>query len=59
MRRLRSIIPALIPLVVVTAAAELAVRYGLVKAYLVPAPSSVLRAMIEGREELVGLPQRR
>ena len=54
MRRWRSVIPALIPLVVVTAAAELAVRYGLVKSYLVPAPSSVLRAMIESREELVG-----
>ena len=47
MKRFRSIIPALIPLLVVTATAELAVRYGLVKSYLVPAPSSVLRAMIE------------
>jgi len=54
MRRLRSVIPALIPLVVVTAAAELAVRYGFVKSYLVPAPSSVLRAMIESRAELFG-----
>ena len=54
MRRLRSVIPALIPLLVVTAAAELAVRYGFVKSYLVPAPSSVLRAMIESRAELFG-----
>jgi NitT/TauT family transport system permease protein len=53
-KRLRSIIPALIPLVVVTATAELAVRYGLVKSYLVPAPSSVLRAMIESHAELFG-----
>ena len=37
---------------VVTALAELAVRNGLVKSYLVPAPSSVLRAMIESRAEL-------
>ena len=54
MRRLRSVIPALIPLLVVTAAAEVAVRSGLVKSYLVPAPSSVLRAMIESRAELFG-----
>ena len=54
MKRLRSVIPALIPLLLVIAAAELAVRYGLVKSYLVPAPSSVLRAMIESRVELFG-----
>jgi NitT/TauT family transport system permease protein len=54
MSRLRSAIPALIPLVVVTAAAEFAVRGGLVKSYLVPAPSSVFRALIESRQELVG-----
>jgi len=53
-RRLRFIIPALIPLVVVTAGAELAVRFGVVKGYLVPAPSAILRAMFESREELVG-----
>jgi NitT/TauT family transport system permease protein len=53
-RRLRAVIPALIPLVVVTAIAELAARYGLVKGYLVPAPSAVLRAMIESRGELAG-----
>ena len=52
MRRLRSVIPALVPLLVVTAGAELAVRYSLVKSYLVPAPSSILRAMIESRAEL-------
>ncbi|MEQ1884947.1 MAG: ABC transporter permease [Bryobacteraceae bacterium] len=46
-------VPALVPLVVVTAIAELAVRADWVKAYLVPAPSSVLRAMIEGRQELI------
>ena len=50
----RARIPALIPLLVVTAAAEFAVRYGLVKSYLVPAPSSVFRAMIESRAELFG-----
>jgi len=54
MKRLRAVIPALIPLLVVTAGAEFAVREGLVKAYLVPAPSSVLRAMIESRQELIG-----
>jgi len=54
MKRLRSAIPALIPLLAVTAAAELAVREGFVKSYLVPAPSSVLRALIESRQELAG-----
>ncbi len=54
MKRLQSAIPALIPLVVVTAAAELAVREGFVKSYLVPAPSSVLRALVESRQELTG-----
>jgi NitT/TauT family transport system permease protein len=54
MKRLRSIIPALIPLVVVTAIAEIAVREGWVKSYLVPAPSSILRALIESRQELFG-----
>jgi len=52
MTRWKAVIPALIPLLMVTAAAEVAVREGLVKAYLVPAPSSVFRAMIESRQEL-------
>ena len=52
MRRLRQALPALIPLLVATAAAEFAVREGLVRAYLVPAPSSVLRAIIESQAEL-------
>ena len=47
-------VPALIPLVVVTAIAEIAVRAGWVRAYLVPAPSSVLQAMIDSRQELLG-----
>ena len=53
MRRLKSIVPALIPLVAVTAVTELAVRLGWVKSYLVPAPSSILRALIESRQELI------
>jgi NitT/TauT family transport system permease protein len=53
-KRFRSIIPALIPLVVVTAIAEIAVREGWVKSYLIPAPSSILRALIESRQELFG-----
>lgn len=52
MKRLRHAIPALIPLVVATAAAEFAVHEGLVRAYLLPAPSSVMRAMMESRAEL-------
>ena len=53
MKRLKQAIPALIPLLVVTAAAEFAVRQGLVRAYLGPAPSSVLRAMLDSRQELM------
>jgi NitT/TauT family transport system permease protein len=53
MTRWKRAIPALIPLLVATAAAEVAVREGFVKAYLVPAPSSVFWAMIESRQELV------
>jgi NitT/TauT family transport system permease protein len=52
--RLARVIPALIPLIAVTAAAEIAVRAGWVRAYLVPAPSSVLLAMIENSHELFG-----
>jgi NitT/TauT family transport system permease protein len=50
--RLRALVPALVPLVVVTVLAELAVRLHWVRAYLVPAPSSILQAMIESRAEL-------
>lgn len=50
---LKAAMPALIPFLVITGALELAVRGGLVRAYLVPAPSSVLRAMIESRDELM------
>jgi len=53
MKPLKSAIPALIPLIVVTAAAEFAVRQGFVRAYLVPAPSSVLRAMLQDSNELL------
>ncbi|MEQ1948680.1 MAG: ABC transporter permease [Bryobacteraceae bacterium] len=52
--RVARAVPSLVPLVVVTAIAEIAVRAGWVKAYLVPAPSSVLKAMIESRQELIG-----
>jgi NitT/TauT family transport system permease protein len=54
MRRLKSIVPALIPLIAMTAIAEIAVRENWVKSYLVPAPSSVLQALIESRQELFG-----
>ncbi len=49
---LRASIPALIPFVAVTLILELVVRDGLVKSYLLPAPSAVLTAMIESRQEL-------
>jgi NitT/TauT family transport system permease protein len=52
MASLKRSIPALIPLAVITAAAEFAVRQGIVRSYLVPAPSSVLRAMVDSSAEL-------
>jgi NitT/TauT family transport system permease protein len=49
---LNSVTPPLIPFIVITLAVELVVRGGLVKSYLLPTPTAVLRAMIEGRGEL-------
>jgi NitT/TauT family transport system permease protein len=49
----RTLLPPLIPLVVLTLLAEFLVRAGFVRGYLVPAPSAVLRAMIDGRSELL------
>lgn len=45
--------PPLIPFVVITIATELAVREGLVKSYLVPAPSSVFLAVVQNWQELM------
>src|SRR5437660_3990669 len=49
---LRAALPALIPFVAVTLILELVVRDGLLKSSLLPAPSAVLTAMIESRQEL-------
>jgi NitT/TauT family transport system permease protein len=49
---MKKAIPALIPFIVVTLATELLVRAGLVKAYLVPAPSSVFLAIVNNWSEL-------
>lgn len=43
--------PPLLPLVVVTAVLEVWVRLGWVQGFLVPTPSSVLRSLIEDRQE--------
>ena len=43
----------LIPLVLLTTITEFLVRVGFVRAYLIPAPSAVFRAMIDGRVELL------
>jgi len=50
----KSIVAALIPLVVVTLTLEILVRDGVVKSYLLPAPSSVAAAMIHGRQPAAG-----
>ncbi len=52
MKALRTILPPLIPFIVITAAIEALVRGGLVKSYILPAPSAVFRAVIENREQL-------
>jgi NitT/TauT family transport system permease protein len=49
----RTLLPPLIPLLGLTLAAEFLVREGFVRPYLLPAPSAVFRAMIDGRPELL------
>jgi NitT/TauT family transport system permease protein len=48
----KALLPPLIPLVAIVFVTELIVREGIVKSYLLPAPSAVLRAMVENRVEL-------
>jgi NitT/TauT family transport system permease protein len=48
----RSILPPLIPFVVLTLAGEWVVRSGLVPGYLLPTPSAVLLAIVTNRAEL-------
>ncbi len=52
MKTIRAALPPLIPFVAITAAIEFLVRGGFVRAYLVPAPSSVFLAMWHNRGEL-------
>ena len=52
MKALKSFLPPLIPFVVLTALAELMVRQGWVRSYILPAPSAVFRAVIEDRVQL-------
>jgi NitT/TauT family transport system permease protein len=46
------VLPPLIPLVVIVVAAELVVRTGIVKSYLLPTPTAVLQAIVQDRAEL-------
>src|ERR1700682_2861883 len=52
-RMKKTLLPPLIPLVLVTLMAEFLARAGFLRAYLVPPPSAVLRAIIDSRVELV------
>ncbi|HWP41577.1 MAG TPA: ABC transporter permease [Tepidisphaeraceae bacterium] len=53
LRRIAQIVlPPLVPLAAVTLAAEIAVRMGWVHAFLVPAPSSVLRSIVRDWHDL-------
>ncbi|HTM49661.1 MAG TPA: ABC transporter permease [Bryobacteraceae bacterium] len=49
---MKKVVPALIPFLVLTLATELAVRGGLVKAYLVPPPSAIYLAVVDNWGEL-------
>jgi len=49
----KTLLAPLIPFVLLTLIAEFLVREGFVRAYLFPAPSAVLRAMIDSRVELL------
>lgn len=51
--RLRSWLPPLLPLLFSVCAAEIAVRINWVPSYLIPAPSEVLRSLIDDRMELI------
>jgi len=48
----KKLLPPLIPFVAITLAVEWLVRSRMVPSYLVPAPSAVLRALIDNRDEL-------
>lgn len=52
--KLRKVIPALIPFLVVTLALEWLVRAGWIKAFLVPPPSAVFQTMVHDWPELFG-----
>jgi NitT/TauT family transport system permease protein len=49
----RTILPPLIPFVIIMASIEVAVRSGWIPSFLVPAPSSVFLTMVESRVELL------
>jgi NitT/TauT family transport system permease protein len=49
---IKRVLPPLIPLIVVIALMEVAVRQGWVASYLVPTPTAILTAMIDSRAEL-------
>lgn len=52
MKAIKAILPPLIPFIVITATIEFLVRSGMVRAYLLPAPSSVFLAIWKDRGEL-------
>jgi len=49
---MKKFLPPLIPFVMITLGLEFVVRSGFVAGYLVPAPSAVLRALLDNRDEL-------
>jgi NitT/TauT family transport system permease protein len=51
---LTRLVPALAPLVLIAGLAEIVVRQGIVKAYLLPPPSAVMQVMVTDWRELLG-----
>ena len=51
-RFIRNILPPLAPLLIVTVLAEIAVRAGWVRSFLVPAPSSVIKSIVNDWSDL-------
>src|SRR5260221_12423481 len=49
----KTLLPPLIPFLVLAVSIEFLVREGFVRPYLLPAPSAVFRTLIDGRAELV------
>jgi NitT/TauT family transport system permease protein len=53
LKRVKQIVPPLIPAIVISLVTEISVRMGWVKDYILPAPSQVFAALVDERAELL------